>query len=138
MRFIDPAERTMENFEEVLHKSRQKTIDDSAATSDGESISFKSRFTKAERDEAARIVRLLSIALQEEEEEDEEEDRREHRGLLTGGISVTKNANVHHRDAFVSHNNDEEASTSNAVEMFTKITKRPYAVVHPVNDEQLI
>ena len=120
----------MENFEEVLHKSRQKTIDDSAATSDGESISFKSRFTKAERDEAARIVRLLSIALQEEEEEDEEEDRREHR--------VTKNANVHHRDAFVSHNNDEEASTSNAVEMFSKITKRPYALVHPVNNEQLI
>ena len=144
MYFIDPAERTLENFEEILHKAREKMDKEAAASkaaaanSTGTappsrtSSSSSNKFSRQDREEAAKIIRLLSIALQEEEEE-EEEERREHHGLLGGLPSFRGNHNTNNtHDSTTPSHLDEESANKNAVELFTKNPKRNYVAVHPM------
>ena len=70
MELVDPSEHTLDSFTEVLHKARQV---DAGRSKERGNTETRLQITSKDREAAAEIIRLLTIALEEEEEEEEEE-----------------------------------------------------------------
>ena len=62
---VDPSEHTLESFTEVLHKARQNDSSGPKGRVDSET---RLQISSKDKEAAAEMIRLLTIALEEEED----------------------------------------------------------------------